>query len=470
MKFNETKTILTLLVWILATGLTAPAQQVYEISVKEAVELAFKNVTELKNARLDFQISEARNKEIIGMAMPQISGSFQGNHYLTLPLIQFPDGTEKAIYDVLRDNGVRDGNGAPITKEGEFTYRNFSFLTPWNVNAGISVQQLLFEPQVFVGLVARKELLTNSRLQIKVAEDKVKELVYKSYYAVLVTQKQLFYLQESIRRLEKLAHDMNEMYKNGFVEKLDMEKTTVSLNNTKSLETQVKNGLAIGLAVLKMNLGIAQADSLVLKDGLNTDAVKTDVLDNAFNYEDRNEVKLLNSAIRLQTYDVRRYKLSYAPTLAAFYNFQRTGQRRAGESGNSSVPWFWYSTNLVGLSINVPLFDGLQKKYKIKQTQYSLEKTQNTLHQLKQGIDLEKTVARNTFTNALVTLNAQETNMELAEKVYNTVKKKYEQGLGSSFEVLQADTDMQQAQSNYFKALYDALITKISYQKALGKL
>lgn len=470
MKFNETKTILTLLVWILATGLTAPAQQVYEISVKEAVELAFKNVTELKNARLDFQISEARNKEIIGMAMPQISGSFQGNHYLTLPLIQFPDGTEKAIYDVLRDNGVRDGNGAPITKEGEFTYRNFSFLTPWNVNAGISVQQLLFEPQVFVGLVARKELLTNSRLQIKVAEDKVKELVYKSYYAVLVTQKQLFYLQESIRRLEKLAHDMNEMYKNGFVEKLDMEKTTVSLNNTKSLETQVKNGLAIGLAVLKMNLGIAQADSLVLKDGLNTDAVKTDVLDNAFNYEDRNEVKLLNSAIRLQTYDVRRYKLSYAPTLAAFYNFQRTGQRRAGESGNSSVPWFWYSTNLVGLSINVPLFDGLQKKYKIKQTQYSLEKTQNTLHQLKQGIDLEKTVARNTFTNALVTLNAQETNMELAEKVYNTVKKKYEQGLGSSFEVLQADTDMQQAQSNYFKALYDALIAKISYQKALGKL
>jgi outer membrane protein TolC len=307
-------------------------------------------------------------------------------------------------------------------------------------------------------------------LQIKVAEDKVRESVHKNYYAVLITQKQLTFLQESIRRLEKLTSDMNEMYKNGFVEKLDIDKTTVSLNNTKSMENQLRNGIAIGLAVLKMNLGLPQADSLVLKDLLNSEMVKTGILDDDFNYENRNEVKLLNSAVQLQSYDVRRYKLSYAPTLAAFYNFQRTGQRRAGESGNSSVPWFWYSTNLVGLSVNVPIFDGMQKKYKIKQTQFNLEKTQNTLDQVKKGIDLEKTVAKNTLTNAILTMDSQEKNMQLAEKVYNTVKKKYEQGVGSSFEVLQADTEMQQAQSNYFKALYDATIAKISYQKALGKL
>lgn len=471
MKAKEPKTIISIfIVYFCLAALDLPAQQVYEITVKEAVDLAFKNVADLKNARLDYRISEARNKEITGMALPQISGAIQGNHYLTLPLIQFPDGTEKAIYDVLRDNGVRDGSGAPITKEGEFTYRNFSFLTPWNVNAGFSVQQLLFEPQVFVGLLARKELLTNSTLQLNLTEDKVKEAVHKSYYAVLITQKQLLYLQESIRRLEKLAYDMNEMYKNGFAEKLDIDKTTVSLTNTRSLETQLKNGLAIGMAVLKMNLGLSQSDSLILKDELSTGAIKNDILDASFSYENRNEVKLLQSAIRLQSYDIRRYKLSYAPTLAAFYNFQRNGQRRAGESGNSSVPWFWYSTNLIGLSVNVPLFDGLQKRYKIKQTQYNLEKTQNTLDQVKKGIDLEKTVAKNTFTNALLTMDAQEKNMNLAEKVYVTVKKKYEQGLGSSFEVLQADTEMQQAQSNYFKALYDAIIAKINYQKALGKL
>ena len=459
---SKTLTILPVVLMLAITNLHA--QQVYEISAKEAVDLAFKNVADMKNARLDYKISEARNKEITGMALPQISGTVQGTHYLSLPQIQFPDATQMTIYDVLREEGVKDGSGNPITKEGDFKIRNFSFLTPWNLNGGINLQQLLFEPQVFVGLQARRALLESSDLQIKVTEDKVRESVFKSYYAVLIAQKQLLFLQESIKRLEKLSSDMNAMYKNGFVERLDIDKTTVSLNNTKTIERQLQNAIVIGIAALKLNLGLPQEDSLVLKDILDSDYVKDGLLEDGFKYEDRNEIKLLNKAIELQSYDVRRYKLSYYPTLAAFYNYQRSGQKRMEN------PWFWYSTNLIGLSVTVPIFDGMQKKYKIQQSQFTMEKTRNTLDQAKKGIDLEKTVAKNTLINAVLTMDSQEKNMELADRVYNTVKKKYEQGLGSSFEILQADTDLQQAQSNYFKALYDAIVAKISYQKALGKL
>jgi outer membrane protein TolC len=470
MRYKETKTILPALLLMSLISIGSKAQQTYEITVKDAVDLAFKNVTDLKNARLDYKIAEARNKEIIGMALPQVSGTIQGNHYLSLPQIQFPDGTEKAVYDVLRDNGVRDGSGNPITTVADVEFRNFSFITPWNLNGGISVQQLLFEPQVFVGLEARNALLESSGLQVKVAEDKVREAVHKSYYAVLIAEKQLEFVTESIKRLEKLAADMNIMFKNGFAEKLDIDKATVSLNNTKAIENQLRNGIIIGYAALKMTLGLPQADVLILKDKLTSEQVKEGVLEEAFSYENRNEVKLLNNAKRLQGYDIRRYKLSYAPTLAAFYNYQRNGQRSAGNGSSSGSSWFWYSTNLVGLSVNMPIFDGLQKKNKIRQSQFTLEKVENTLDQVKKGIDLEITVSRNTLSNAILTTNVQEKNMQLAEKVYNTVKKKYEQGLGSSFEVLQADTEMQQAQSNYFRALYDAIIAKISYQRALGKL
>lgn len=464
-----TKTILIAIFLLNLVQIDVNAQQVYEITAKDAVDIAFKNVTDLKNAKLDYKISEARNKEITGLALPQVTGSLQGTHYLSLPLIQFPDATESFIYEVLKDNDIRDGSGNPIVKTVDPTVRNVSFFTPWNVTAGLAVNQLLFEPQVFVGLQARKELLTSSGLQIKVAEDKVRETVYKSYYAVLISQKQLIFVLESIKRLEKLASDQNEMFKNGFVERLDIDKTTVTLNNTKTTETQLRNAIIIGFAVLKMNLGLPQSDSLVLKDSLTPDFIKENILDDTFKYEDRNEIKLLNSAVKLQGFDIRRYKLSYYPTVAAFYNFQKTGQRRATEGGNDK-PWFWYNTNLIGLSVNVPIFDGFQKKYKIKQSQFTLEKVQNTLDQTIKGIDLERTVAKNTLTNAILTMDAQESNMQLAERVYTTVKKKYEQGVGSSFEILQADTEFQQAQSNYFRALYDAIIAKISYQKALGKL
>jgi len=464
-----TKIILIAFVLLNLIQVNTWAQQVYEITAKDAVDIAFKNVNDLKNAKLDYKIAEARNKEITGLALPQVSGSLQGNHYLSLPIIQFPDATESFIYQVLKDNGVKDGAGNPINKTVDPTVRNVSFFTPWNVTAGLAVNQLLFEPQVFVGLQARKELLLNSGLQLKVAEDKIRETVYKSYYAVLISQKQMGFVQESIKRLEKLASDQNEMFKNGFVERLDIDKTTVTLNNTKTAETQLRNAVIIGLAVLKMNLGLPQSDSLKLKDTLTTDYIKENILDDTFKYEDRNEVKLLNSAVKLQGFDVRRYKLSYYPTVSAFYNFQKNGQRRNDENGNST-PWFWYNTNIIGLSVNIPIFDGFQKKYKIQQSKFTLEKVQNTLDQTIKGIDLERTIAKNTLTNAILTMDAQEKNMQLAERVYSTVKKKYEQGVGSSFEILQADTDFQQAQSNYFRALYDAIIAKISYQRALGKL
>ena len=444
--------------------------QRYEITAKEAVDIAFKNVSELKNAHLDYKIAEAKNKEITGLAYPQVSASLQGNHYLSLPLIQFPDATETTIYDVLKREGVKDANGNPITADGQFVVRNFSFFSPWNVNLGATVQQLLFEPQVFVGLQARKTILESNALQIKVTEDKIREAVYKSYYAVLISEKQLWFVQESLKRLQKLSHDMEVMFKNGFVERLDIDKTTVSLNNTRAVENQLKNGIVIGNAVLKMNLGLSQSDTLILKDTLTPAQVKEGLLDENFSYEDRNEIKLLNKSKELQGFDIKRYKLSYFPTVSAFLGLQKTGQRSSASSSANQDPWFWYNTNQVGLSINVPIFDGFQKKYKIQQSKLTLQKLENSLDQAKKGIDMEKTVARNTLTNAILNMDMQEENMRLAEKVYNTEKKKYENGLGSSFNILQSDTDLQQAQSNYFKSLYDAIIARISYLKALGKL
>ncbi|HEY5967926.1 MAG TPA: TolC family protein [Chitinophagaceae bacterium] len=470
-----TKTMLITLILVNLFQVNINAQQpqqqpqVYQITAKDAIDIAFKNLADLKNARLDYKMAEARNKEFTGLALPQITGSAQGNHYLTLPLIQFPDGSEIQIYDVLKQEGVKDGSGNPITKTGEFNYRNFSFITPWNVNAGISVNQLLFEPQVFVGLQARDELLVNSDLQLKVTEEKVKETVYRNYYGVLIAQKQLGYVVESIKRLEKLVHDQNEMFKNGFVERLDIDKTTVNLNNTKTSEIQLRTAVNNGVALLKMNLGLIQADSLILKDTLSSDGIRQGILEDDFSFENRNEVKLLNSAIKLQNYDMRRHKLSYFPTVSAFYNFQENGQRQGGDAGGSQ-PWFWYNTNLVGINVSVPIFDGFQKKNRIRQSKFTLEKTQNTLDMTIKAIDMEKTVARNTLINAIVAMDAQEKNMELAVKVYNSVKTKYEQGVGSSFESLQADTDLQQAQSNYFRAMYEAALAKINYLKALGRL
>jgi outer membrane protein TolC len=169
----------------------------------------------------------------------------------------------------------------------------------------------------------------------------------------------------------------------------------------------------------------------------------------------------------LQSLDVKRYKLSSLPTVALAGNYTLNGMGQHFFTNSSTI---WLRSSYIGLNVNVPIYNGLQRKYRVQQAELTLEKVGNTIDNVKQGIDLEQVATKESLKTALFNLDVQQRNVELAEKVYNATKTKFEQGVGSSFEVLQADTDFQMAQSNYFSALYSATIAKISYLYSLGRL
>ena len=438
------------------------AQQRYELTVREAVDLAYKNVVELKNAQLDYQIQVAKNREILGQAFPQLSGNVAANHYLKLPTILFPQ-SQQGVYDVLTKEGLLPAG----TKAPDPTLAPFSLQQPWNMNAGATLTQLLFQPDVFVGLQARQTALDYSQALVEQAREKIKDSAYKRYYAILIAEKQLHFIDEGLVRLRKLYRDDSIMYKNGFAEKLDLDKVQVQINNLSSTRSTVENGVQIGYGALKFAIGVSQNDVVVLKDDLNTASIKDNILTDTFKYEDRPEIRTLSQLQKLQQLDVKRYKLGYIPTVSASANYTVNG---IGPKFFTSDQTYWFKSSFVGLNINIPIFDGLQRKYKIQQSRLTLQKVENTVSNVKQAIDFEQQVTKGSLASSLYTLDVQEKNMQLAERVYNSTKLKFEQGLGSSFEVLQADADMQTAQSNYFNALYNAIVAKISYQYSLGRL
>jgi outer membrane protein TolC len=175
-------------------------------------------------------------------------------------------------------------------------------------------------------------------------------------------------------------------------------------------------------------------------------------------------------AKKLQELDIKRFKMAYLPTVAAFYQFQRSGQKNDIYDVNGSGPWFAFNTGLLGLSVKQPIYDGGQKKNKIQQAKLKLQKIENNAIQLTRYIDLENSIAKNSLSNALLNLEVQKRNMELAQTVMNSTTKKYQSGLGSSFEVIQTDTELQRANGSYFQALYDAYVAKVNYLKSIGKL
>jgi outer membrane protein len=434
----------------------------YELTVKEAVELAFKNVIELKNAHLDYRIQQAKNKEILGQALPQVSGNISANHYLQLPKILFPQ-SEESIYEVLRrENLLPSSAQAPPP-----TLAQFSFQQPWNFNMGATVSQLLFQPDVFVGLQARQSALDYNQALIEQTKEKIKDSAYKRYYAILIAEKQLHFLNESVKRLEKLYHDDSIMFKNGFAEKLDLDKVQVQLNNLKTTQSVVESAVTLSYAAIKFSTGISQKDTVVLKEDLTNESIKEGVLDEGFKYEDRSEIRTLSILRDLQKLDVKRNKLAGLPTVALAGNYTVDGMGQKFFTNKNTI---WLRSSYIGVNVNVPIFSGFQKKYKVQEAQLSLEKVNNNIDNVKQAIDFEQVATRESLKNSLFNLDLQERNLQLAERVYNATKLKFEQGIGSSFEVLQSDTDYQTAQSNYFNALYNATIARISYLYSLGKL
>lgn len=448
------------------------SQQIYQITASQAADLAVKNAKDLKNLELDVEIQKMNNLEVLSAVYPQISASGQATYYTNLPLIQFPT-SDIAVYQVLEKEGVRDGTGNPIDiSKASFGVQPVSFFAPFNTQLGINAQQLLFQPDVFIAVTARQTVLDYAQNNVDVARFKAREQVMKSYYAVLIGKKQQEVLSSSLQRLNALFREMKAMYDKGFTEKLDIDRLQVSINNTEAALNQLENGLLISESLLKNTMGLQQKDSLVLTETMDIARLQEVLLmsDTSFDYQNRPEIRLLETVKKLQDIELNRYRLATLPTVSAFYQLQRSGQRNESFDINGRGPWFWFTAGLVGLSVNQPIFSGFQRKYRMSQAKLKIQKVDNSYLQLVEAIDMERDITKRSFNNAMINVEVQQRNVDLAASVFETTKKKYQAGLGSSFELIQTDADLQRANGAYYQALYEAHTARISYLKSLGKL
>ena len=196
---NNTATISMLL---LTTG--AFAQQKNEFNVKQAVDYAMKNATQVKNALLDVKVQEQVNRQLTSAAYPQVNASMGTTHFPNIAIQSLPNFISPATYQVLIDEGVKNGSGGNISfPAGGFGTIAAQFGTPWTANAGVDVSQLLFDGQVFVGLKARSAVLDFYKKTAAVTQEQIKANVMKIYYQLVVGQSQLTSLDANIQRFEK---------------------------------------------------------------------------------------------------------------------------------------------------------------------------------------------------------------------------------------------------------------------------
>ena len=425
----------------------AMAQTRNEFTAKQTVDYGLKNAVQVKNALLDILVQEQYNRDVTSAAYPRINATGTFNDYLNIPTSLLPG----EIF-----------GGAPGT------FIPVKFGTKYSSSAGVSLSQILFDGQVFVGLQARKTSIDFRKKAAEVTEENIKANIYKVYYQLVVSKTQVELLDSNISRLQKLDHDTREIYKNGFAEKLDIDKLTVQIANLETEKMKVLNSITYGYNGLKVLIGMPFKDTLVLIDSLSDNQLKTDVLSTSdYKYNERKDFQLLELNSQLNTYNIKRYKLSQIPTLNFNANYSKQAQRSKFDFLNGGD---WFTTSYIGLNLSIPIFNGFSTKAKIAQAKLALQQTENQIEGLKLTIDNEVEAGKNNFAVATATMDNQKRNMALAELVYEQTKKKYEIGTGSATEINTAQVDLKTAQSNYINSLYDAIIAKVDLLKALGRL
>jgi len=421
--------------------------EVHSFTAQEAVAYALKNAVQVKNALVDIQLQEQQNKQITAAALPQVNGTVSFVDYLSIPTQLVP---------------AEFAGGTPGT------FFPIKFGTKYSGTYGANLQQILFDGQVFIGLQARKAAIKNSVLTADVTKQQIKANVYKIYYQLAVAKRQIGTIDANIATYEKLLHDTKVIYQNGFAEKLDVDKVQVQLSNLETQKLKAQNQIDAGKEGLKFLMNIPQQDSIYLSDTLSDEEIKSGLLDADYNYENRKEYQLLENSIELGKYNVKRYQLSKIPTLTFSANINQNAQRTSFTFLKGSEPW--YTTSFINFTLNIPIFDGGARNANIATARLNLQKMNNNLEQLKSSIDNDVSQARINMKSAILTMDAQKKNIQLAESVYNSTKLKYDQGLGSNQEISTAQADLITAQNNYYSSIYDAIIAKIDYLTATGKL
>ncbi len=463
---------LTYLMLVLLMAGQARAQQSF--TLEQCIDYALKNSIDVQNALLDQQIATAKVKETIGIGLPQISASASVVHNPKLPrFFNTYNGPDGFLGDLSNIPGIKEGD--------VIAARNF-FQLQSNGGVSASVNQLIFNGSYLVGLKAAsvyKDLAIKTGNQTK---EQIIQQVMKAYYGVLINKERIGLFSDNIARVDSLLRNTKALNQNGFAEAIDVDRIQVTLNNLLVERNKFLNLNELGLELLKFQMNYPMDQTLEVAGNINEAQVDTnlDHYKEGWDYKIRTDYQVLETNRRLQALNVKNQNAAFMPSLNAFANFGFSTQSpeiRGLFQTNTNIsdqgglgPDKWYDYSQIGLSLSIPIFSGMQRHYKLQQEKIALQKIDNGFRSLKNGIDLEIKQSSLIFENAIATLQTQRANMELANRVAQVTKIKYEQGVGSNIEVIDAENSLRQAQTNFYGAMFDAMVAKVDLDKAYGKL
>jgi outer membrane protein TolC len=441
---------------LIGKGFGQDNTDILKLSISEAQEYALQNNRAVQAAKIDIDIANKKILETVAIGLPQLSLAGNYQHQFVVPQLSFgpyldvdalPDGSFLTKDDVL--NAYKDAPPVSLGVKNNTTF-------------DLTLSQLIFSGEYFVGLQALKVIRIVSEKALLKTEDVTKESVANTYFMILVLGESVRVLNESLSSIEQTYNDMVKMNQQGFNEETDVDQIKINRSDLIRLITSVESQKDIAMKLLKYQLGMEFSQPLLLTDSIpdiiaqgNIQYLTTPL----FNVENSVDYQIVSTQEEISALLLKREQAKLLPTVSGFY---RRHEQTNQPSFNFAVK------DLVGVSLNFPIFTSGMRKGTISQARFELDKSRLNKENAEQGLIMEFETALSNYQTAFSNFTTNSESIILSKKIYDRTVIKYHEGVSTSFELSQNQNQYLTAESNYYTSVLSLLNAKAKLDRILG--
>jgi outer membrane protein TolC len=417
-------------------------------SLQDAITFALENNRTAINAARDIDAAKQQKWETTASGLPQISAAADYQNFLKQQVQVIP---------------AEFFGGNP----GEFA--EIIFGTKQSVIATATLRQKLFDGSYLVGLQAAKVFLEISKNAKTKTDMEVRKSVINAYGNVLLAEESVQILQRNLEVLQKNLFETRKIFENGLGEEESVEQLQITTSGIESNLNNVQRLKTLAYQMLNISMGINVNHNTILTDNLETltqENISLSLLETDANVENTIDYQIADNDTEAKALMVKLEKSKALPTLNAFLN--------GGYNGYSDEFTFfdrdqrWFGSSLFGVSLNIPIFSSGMRSAATQRAQINLEKSETDLLETEQKIQFQIASAKSDYQFAIEDYDNKKQNLKLAERIENKNQTKFFEGISSSFELRQAQTQLYSAQQEFLRAMLDVINKKAALETALN--
>ncbi|PQJ18961.1 TolC family protein [Nonlabens tegetincola] len=417
-------------------------------SLQEAIDYGLENNYQAINAQREVAKALKQKWETTATGLPQINGSVDYTNQLKQPVTPLPG-------EVV---GGQPGTFVPVV-----------FAPKQSMNLTATLSQLIFDGSYLVALEASKTFLDYSKNADNKTKLEVRKGIINAYGGVLLAQENVAILTRNRDNLDSNLKETQEIFKNGLTEEESVEQLQITLSQIENQLANARRQADIAMDMLKLSLGIDLSEQISLTDDL--ESLTKQHLDPSITQSSLTLEENVDYQIALNFSEQRRleWKLERAkslPTVSGFVNYGTQTFDDEFVFFNSDQPWFQQS--VAGVSIQVPIFSSFGRKAAQDRTKIAWEQALTDLERTEQELNLNYQTAVNNYQLAIDTYQTTKDNLSLAERIENKNSVKFKEGIATSFELRQAQTQLYSTQSEYLNSMYRVIQEKVNIETLLN--